>query len=277
MMGPGCMQILEELTERLRRVPTGGELGFVLRWGVFALYPAFLQDAHPALIHEIRIGASPAPVASLPLDDAVFVTASEVLAEVGRRFLTTHSRKLTLEELGTRLTHGVRAMPAGGLADVVDPSAVHVTILGQPPVIRPPRNGDLLGIPGDGPEQVHVACVMGWTRFGLALGFLRHGTRGPPAPLPFGSHRFTTDDAVATGRWTILGPNAAVRDLFPDDAEQFHPAGTPLEGAEYSVPMAVPRTRMASCATSRRARGRMHASGAAWMNRFWSRTRSRPT
>jgi hypothetical protein len=96
------------------------------------------------------------------------------------------------------------------------------------------RVGDIVAIPG-GDGNVHAACIVARNSFGVAYG-LFHGAAtlfalssdDPPRPVQWPV--YSSDRAVKSGRWKIIGHDPRLCSLFPGEPEIFH---RPKPGAPF--------------------------------------------
>lgn len=226
--GEELAAFIEMLSEELGGPPRLGELLELLAWGAGSL----AEDLEPPppvvveLVPRLRRGSTPSKEPSRvgDLNDSVVVDAGDLLSRLARGLRQDGARP-SLEDLVSLVGGAIRALPDGALADV-EPADVTGLTVRRTKAPKKPAVGDVVAIPAaDGGH--HLAVVVDRTVFGTALGLFR-GTHPPRPPRPDSAPPvvehpvYTDDDAVAAGRWGVVGHDEDLAQLFPRQPEILH-------------------------------------------------------
>ncbi|WP_426507401.1 hypothetical protein ACPPVO_54450 [Dactylosporangium sp. McL0621] len=170
------------------------------------------------------------------LNDGPFVLATQWLADVLDR-CAGGRESVELGELAPHLAEALRGVAAGLLER---PESITVVEFAGPPArARRVRPGDVVAIPSASCGYYLAVMIMS-NRFGVAFGFFagkRQTARMPSRdeavdPYPV----YSDDDSVRTGRWSVVGNDAALLELFPSEPEIFHVSGVAETAAGVTRP-----------------------------------------
>jgi hypothetical protein len=233
----GLKEVADEFADELERRPSSAELFEVVAQALKSVGDERLSDVSPAnvtaLKPQIKKGAkrldsqqeAGEPEASVSdLNDAAFVVAGDLVADLADGFKRETERAPTLNELCDLLVSAAQRCDAGLLADI-NPA----DIAGVKAEVNKKRKikaevGDIVAIPLDDGEYA-IAVILAKNTFGVAYGFFE-GASKIPRPFSVNSHPpvaphpvYSTDALVANGRWKIVGHDAALLSLFPSEPE----------------------------------------------------------
>jgi hypothetical protein len=217
-------ELVDEFEEAAGRRPWATELAELLTLELLSLRGELIGDLPPGA--QVRIETVPAarhpPGGSLvgELGDAAFVAAGELLADLSAGAgASCYAVAAALEML-------VRASAESALGDEPPVTVSRIAIVAKSQAPRP-KVGDVVAIPAPG-EKSFLAVVVAKNQLGTAYGLFegRHAPADVPTatshPEPLAHPVYSDDDPVITGRWRVIGHEAALAKLFPSDPEIYH-------------------------------------------------------
>jgi len=225
-----------QLAEDLGGIPRLAELLTVLGWGAQSLGADLAEEPPLPVVFKPRLRrGTPPPDADAPrtadLDDHIIVDAGDLLSRLAQGLAAAAGGPPTLEDLAALLGRGLRGIGRDVLADV-DPADITGLSVAKARTHKRAAAGDIVAIPAaDGGYFLTVALTR--NVFGTALGRFA-GTHAPrpvsaahhPQPLPY--PLYVDDEAVASGRWLVVGNDPALLGLFPAEPEIYHAPGGPF-------------------------------------------------
>ncbi|MDT5293479.1 MAG: hypothetical protein QOJ76_359 [Acidobacteriota bacterium] len=236
----GLEEVAEEFADELERRPSSAELFEIITQALKSVGDERLSDVTPsnvtALKPQIRRGAArldSAPEADEPggsvsdLNDAAFVVAGDLVADLSDGFKRETGRAPTLNELCGLLVEAAHRCKEGLLADI-NPA----DIIGVKAEVNKKRKikaevGDLVAIPLENGEYL-IAIILARNTYGVAYG-LFEGASKVPRPFSVNSHPpaaphpvYSSDELVANGRWKIVGHDEGLLSLFPAEPEIYY-------------------------------------------------------
>jgi hypothetical protein len=236
----GLEEVADEFADELERRPSSAELFEIVTQALKSVGDERLSDVTPAnvtaLKPQIRKGAkrldSPKeadePGGSVSdLNDAAFVVAGDLVADLSDGFKRDASHAPTLNELCGLLVEAAHRCKEGLLADI-NPT----DIAGVKAEVNKKRKikaevGDIVAIPLEN-GAYRMAVILAKNTYGVAYGFFE-GASKVPRPFPVNSHPpatphpiYSSDELVANGRWKIVGHDEALLSLFPAEPEIYH-------------------------------------------------------
>lgn len=166
--------------------------------------------------------------------DSVYVVASDLVHDISARFTSIGGERPSIAEFCDILAQAISRCPVDSISDVPESGVIQLTAELSKPSRAKPRIGDIVAIPS--PSSLpYVASVVARNRFGTAYGFFKD----PAQPKRLSSQHhpdvlrhpiYSTEIAIASGRWKIVGHDEQLLSLFPADPEIFHRAGKPQTG-----------------------------------------------
>jgi hypothetical protein len=227
-----------QLAEDLGGVPRLAELLEVLGWGAESLGADLAQEPPLPVVFKPRLRRGAAPPGTgtetsrtADLNDHTVVDAGDLLSRLAGRLAAADGGPPTLDDLAGLLSRGLRGVGRDLLADV-DPADVTGLSVAKARARKRAAVGDIVAIPAaDG--RYFLAVALTRNVFGTALGRFA-GTHAPrpvsaahhPQPLQY--PLYVDDEAVASGRWLVVGNDPALLGLFPAEPEIYHAPGGPL-------------------------------------------------
>jgi hypothetical protein len=225
-------ELSEDLASDLGDPLRLGELLEVLGWGAQSLHGDLAEDpAGPAVFKpRWRRGASPpepGPSRVWDLRDSAFVDAGDLLSRLARGLAAATGAPPSLDDLVRLLGQGLRRTEPGLLADL-DPADLRGLSVAKQRAPKRAKAGDIVAIPTAN-GRYFLAVTLDRNVFGTALG-LFVGTHPPqaisvsrhPPAVPRPMYVGDEEEALASGRWRIIGHDEGLRELFPAKPEIFH-------------------------------------------------------
>lgn len=220
----------EQLGSELGEAPRLQDLLEVLGWAAGSL-GADLAEEPPVPVElkaRYRKGVDPpepGPSRTVELNDNVFVDAGDLLSRIARRIADGTGEPPTLADLVKVLGQGLRSAGDGSLADVGPDDLSGLSVV-KPRAAKRAKPGDLVAIPAED-DRHHLAVALARDVWGTALGLFKGTHRALPVSP---SHHpdiekhpvHVDDEAVASGRWRIVGHGDDLVDLFPSPPEIYH-------------------------------------------------------
>jgi hypothetical protein len=217
-------ELVDEFQEMAGRRPWAMELAELLTLELLSLRGDLIDDLPPGA--QVRIETVPA--AQLPpggslvgeLDDAAFVAAGELLADIaGGTDASRYAVAAALELL-------LRASAGTALGDEPPVTVSRIAIVAKSRAPKP-KVGDVVAIHASG-DKAFLATVVAKNRFGTAFGLFQG--RHDPADVPTAASHpkalahpvYADDDPVTSGRWSVIGHEPGLAKLFPSDPEIYH-------------------------------------------------------
>lgn len=233
MLADGIRDVVEAFRQEVGRAPALVELLEVLHHGARTLPDEALSDARP---NEI-IGFLEHPRARLrtidavrDLNDVAFVDASEAFNSWWQEVL---GAPMTAAELGASVLGALRE---GGLSLSGEPAVATIESI-TPRLKRAKaraRVGDIIAVPaGDGSH--YLVVVICRNAFGIGFGLLRGRHTLPTQVAHLGATAtgvavYSDAEAIAGGRWRIVGHDDGLLAHFPADPEIYHRPQPPFPG-----------------------------------------------
>lgn len=226
----------EQLAADLGGAPRLADLLQVLGWGAQSLGADLAEEPPLPVVFKPRLRRGTAPPdtdasRTADLDDHVIVDAGDLLSRLAQQLAAATGNPPTLYDLAGLLGRGLHDVSRELLADV-DPAAVTGLSVSKAPARKRAAVGDIVAIPAaDGRYFLTVALTR--NVFGTALGRFA-GTHAPrlvsavhhPQALPY--PLYVDDEAIANGRWLIVGNDPALLGLFTAEPEIYHAPGGPF-------------------------------------------------
>jgi hypothetical protein len=232
----GIREVAAEFADELERKPTTAELLELLLWGVRAGDKEKFSDVQVSNLVALRpqfgtgsqsresTAAAEDASALAELNDAAFVAASDFIRESVDAMRSATAKLPTLRAVCDLL--------AAGLQECGDSISDAAQVVGIKAEIRKakkikPAVGDIVAIPTANGEY-HIAVILAKNRFGTAFGLFK-GTRKPrpilkdPVPPVLLPPLYSDDRQIESGRWSLIGHDDSLLELFPADPEIFHP------------------------------------------------------
>jgi hypothetical protein len=236
----GLKEVADEFADELERRPSSIELFEVITQALKSIGDERLSDVSPAnvtaLKPQIGKGAkrldppkeTDAQEGSVSdLNDATFVVAGDLVADLADGFKRDAGHAPTLNELCGLLVEAAHQCDAGLLADISP-----ADIAGVKAEVNKKRKikaevGDIVAVPLENGEYL-MGVILAKNNYGVAYGFFE-GASKVPRPFSVNSHPptmphpvYSSDELVANGRWKIVGHDEALLSLFPAEPEIYH-------------------------------------------------------
>jgi hypothetical protein len=211
----------------------------------------FLSDVHPAQVTalkpQLEKGATRRRVSTHggsgesavdELNDNTFVMASDVLNDLVDAIRRDSGAPPSLDDLCALIAEGLHRCDETLIADVRPTDVAGIAAASRKQKRIQSKVGDVVAIPAENGEYF-TAVVLAKNAFGTAYGLFEgtsplRPTSGESHPSPRAHHVYSGDEAVASGRWKIIGHDDSIRGLFPAEPELYH---RPRAGvADRSVP-----------------------------------------
>ncbi|RKN35808.1 hypothetical protein [Streptomyces hoynatensis] len=230
------------LAEELGGPPRLRELLDVLGWAAASLGPELAGEPEGPVLLRARLrrgaaegGAAAGPSRAPEVGDATIVEAGDLLARFARRVAAAEGAPPSPARLVALLGRGLRQAPEGTLADV-RPGDVSALGIAAVPRRKRAEPGDIVAIPARGGGH-HLAVALERNVFGTALGLFT-GVH-PARPVSASRHPavdprpvYVGEEAVASGRWPVVGRDPGLCALWPPAPEIYHRpvADVPMPG-----------------------------------------------
>lgn len=226
----GLTELVDGIADELGGPPRLAEMLEVVGWGAESLRKHVAKEPRLPLLlmPQWRSEASrpqPPPSRVGELGDRAFVDAGDLLSELARRLAATQGSRPTVSDVAHLLGQGLlRVQPE--LLEDFDPTELEGLTVQSDQVPKRAEVGDILAIPArDG--RHFLAVVLDRNTFGTALG-LFEGTH-PARAISAAEHPpvvdrpvYVGEEAVASGRWRVVGHDDDLVKVFPPKPEIFH-------------------------------------------------------
>ena len=226
----GLTELAEGIANELGGPPRLAELLEVVGWGAESLRKHVAKEPPLPLVlmPQWRSGVSQLPPRHSragELDDHPFVDAGDLLSGLAKRLAASKGSRPTVGDVAHLLGQGLRRVQPE-LLDDYDPTDLKGLTVESDQAPKRAEVGDILAIPArDGGH--FLAVVLDRNAFGTALG-LFEGTH-PPRAVSAAKHPpvvdrtvYVGEEAVASGRWRVVGHDDDLVELFPAKPEIFH-------------------------------------------------------
>jgi hypothetical protein len=226
----GLTQLAKSIAHELGGPPRLAELLEVLGWGSESLRKHVTKEPPLPLLlipqwHSEGSRPQPRPSQGGELNDHAFVDAGELLSGLAKKLAAGKGSRPNVGDVAHLLGQGLRRVQPELLDDFYPTDLRGLTVEADQAPKRA-EVGDILAIPARNGGNF-LAVVLDRNNFGTALG-LFEGTH-PPRAITAMKHPpvvdrpvYVGEEAVASGRWRVVGHDDDLVELFPIKPEIFH-------------------------------------------------------
>ncbi|MEV4640018.1 hypothetical protein AB0J80_21980 [Actinoplanes sp. NPDC049548] len=233
VLASGLRDVVDAVEEDLGRPPRLVELLEILRDGARTLPEGALADAHPdeikSFVERPRARARDTTVVGELNDNAYAVAA----AAFHHWWQTGSGAPISAADLAPAILDALRHVGSALLEPPEVARLTAITVQLRRAKARA-RIADILAVP-TGDAGYHLVVLVCRNRFGAGFGVIggRYPLRTPPgdlAPAATGIVRYSDEEAIASGRWRIVGADERLLRRFPAEPEIYHRPQPPIPG-----------------------------------------------
>jgi hypothetical protein len=232
IVSEGIKEIVADFSEEMEDAPSSFELFEILACGLRSCPDHTTSDIHPSLVTKIKLNKTTKKLSGKnrsrvsELNDAVFVTANSMFADISSAFTKHNGQAPKLKEISTILLDALKNIKEELLSDISFSNIKELNIEANKSSRKRSTVGDVIFIPARN-GLYHVGVVLMKNHFGTAYG-LFDGTHELKS-ITFFSHPnpkkypvYSGDEYVANGKWIIGNNDKELVNLFPLDPEIYH-------------------------------------------------------